>query len=76
MRMLRENWTLLSIVLKMARAMADGLGPLLKADAFADWKHREQRYQQADASPSINHLSARVMVTVRGIVRKNLAPLC
>jgi guanosine-3',5'-bis(diphosphate) 3'-pyrophosphohydrolase len=32
-----------------------GLGLILKAAAFAAWKHRDQRRKDADASPYINH---------------------
>jgi guanosine-3',5'-bis(diphosphate) 3'-pyrophosphohydrolase len=32
-----------------------GLGLVLRAAAFAAWKHRDQRRKDADASPYINH---------------------
>jgi guanosine-3',5'-bis(diphosphate) 3'-pyrophosphohydrolase len=34
---------------------AKGTGLVLKAAAFAAWKHRDQRRKDADASPYINH---------------------
>jgi guanosine-3',5'-bis(diphosphate) 3'-pyrophosphohydrolase len=36
-------------------ANAKGTGLVLKAAAFAAWKHRDQRRKDADASPYINH---------------------
>src|SRR3977135_3612162 len=35
--------------------VAKGTGLVLKAAAFAAWKHRDQRRKDADASPYINH---------------------
>jgi guanosine-3',5'-bis(diphosphate) 3'-pyrophosphohydrolase len=42
-------------VRKLYKDKDDGLEVVLRAVAFAAWKHRDQRRKDADASPYVNH---------------------